>query len=319
MPPKIFPAYLFLGEEDFLKEEEIDRLKSGSLSGNTRELNRSVFYAGEKNFNIKEMLDALNTLPFLSEKRFVVLKDPDSMTAAAKESVLSYLRNPRASSIFVIESNSPVIKGEFLLKASKLAHLCYFRRLTDKGIDAWLIKKAALAGKKIEADAINEIRETLPNDLRTLSSSVDNIMLYAGKRPVITKQDAENLIGANPSHTAFDLMDAIEDKNTARALRVFSNLKKDKKKETELLGLLAWNARMLLRIKELIKIKNRLEIRRDIGLSPGRFDRIAGHAAKFKKADIAVLLKEILAADLEIKTGVPPRDVIERLIIKMCL
>jgi DNA polymerase III delta subunit len=114
-------------------------------------------------------------------------------------------------------------------------------------------------------------------------------------------------------------MDAIERKDAARALRVFLNLKKDKKKETELLGLLAWNARMLLRIKELIKVKNRMEIRRDLGLSQGRFDQIAAHAAKFKKADIAVLLKEILSADLDIKSGVRPRDVIERLIIKMCL
>lgn len=318
MPPKIFPAYLFLGEEDFLKEDEVNKLKSESLAGNTQELNYSIFYAKEKNFNIREMLDALNTLPFLSEKRLVVLKDSDSLTASAKESILSYLQKPQGSTVLVIESGSPVIKGEFLLKASKLARLCYFRRLTDAGIDAWLVKKAGLAGKKIAGDAINEIKESLPNDLRILSSSMDNIILYVGKRPAIAKQDVEKLIGANPSHTVFDLMDAIEKKNAARALCIFLTLKKDKKRETELLGLLAWNVRMLLRIKELVKIKNKIEIRQDLGLSPRRFDQIAGHAAKFKKTDVTVLLKEILAADLDIKSGVSPRDVIERLIIKMC-
>ncbi|MBU1933294.1 MAG: DNA polymerase III subunit delta [Candidatus Omnitrophica bacterium] len=318
MPAKIFPAYLFLGEEDFLKEEEISRLKSKFLSGVSLELNYSVFYAKEKNFNIKEMMGTMNTTPFLSKKRLVVLKDADSMQASFKESVISYLQNPRESTIFVIESPSLVIKGGFLLKASGLANLSYFRRLTDSGISAWLVKKAELSGKKIASDAINEIKESLAGELRVLNSGMDNIILYIGNRPVITKSDVEKVIGVNPSHTAFDLMNTIERKDAARALRIFSALKKDKKRETELLGLLAWNARMLLRVKELMRIKNKTEICRDLSLSPGRFDKIAAHAARFKKKDILALLKEILSADLDIKSGTPPRDAIERLIVKMC-
>jgi len=319
MPAKFFPAYLFLGEEDFLKEEEINKLKSEFLAGSTQALNYGVFYSKEKNFNIREMLDALNTAPFLSKKRLVILKDADSLPAHAKGSVISYLENQRESTVFVIESPSPVIKGEFLLKASRLAQLCYFRRLTDSSLNPWFVKKAGLAGKEITSDAVNEIKESLPNDLRVFSSSIDNIILYVGKRPVVTKADVEKVIGMNPSHTASDLMETIEKKDAARALRIFSTLKKDKKKETELLGLLAWNARMLLRVKELIKIKNKTEMRQDLGLSPRRFDQVAGHAAKFKTRDISVLLKEILEADLDIKSGVSPRDVMERLIIKMCL
>jgi len=319
MPAKIFPAYLFLGEEDFLKEEEINRLRSKFLAGSSQELNYSVFYAKEKNFNIKEMLDTLNTMPFLSKKRIVILRDAEALSEPFKGSALSYLQNPRESTIFVIESPSPAIKGEFLLKASGLAQLFYFRRLTDSGINSWLVKKAGISGKKIAPDAINEIKESLANDLRVLCSSMDNIILYIGNRLVITKADVEKVIGPNPSHTVFDLMNAIERKDAARALCIFSALKKDNKRETELLGLLAWNTRMLLRVKELISIKDKMEIRRDLKLSPGRFEKISGHAARFKKKDILVLLKEILSADLDIKSGTPPRDVMERLVVKMCV
>ncbi|MFC1620991.1 DNA polymerase III subunit delta [Candidatus Omnitrophota bacterium] len=318
MPTKIFPVYLFLGEEGFLKQEAVENLKSTLLDKNTQDLNYNIFHAKDKDFNVSSMLDSLDTMPFLSKRRLVVLKEADSVTASVKTSILSYLESPRESSVFVIESDLPVIKGEFLLKASKAAHLVYHRKLTDPGINAWLVKKAGLAEKKISIEAINAIKENLPNDLRVISSNMDSIILYVGKRPLIKKQDIDNIIGASPSHTAFDLIDTIGEKDAKKALCIFSTLKRDKKRETELLGLLAWNARMLLRIKELFKIKNNMEMRQDLGLSPRAFERILRHASMLKKKEILVLLDEILRSDLAIKTGASPAAVIERLIVKMC-
>ena len=318
MPTKILPAYLFLGEEDFLKEEAIDKLKAAFLCTQTKELNYSVFYAKDKNFNLSEMLNSLDTLPFLSKKRLVVLKGADSLPASLRPHILSYLRNPKESSIFVIESPSPAIKGDFLLGISKHAQLVYCRKLTDSDINARLVKRANSRGKRILPDAIEAIKENLPRDLRMLYSNIDNIILYIGKRHLITKQDVEALIGVSPSHTAFDLMGSLEKKDARKALRVFSSLKKDRKKETELLGLLAWNARMILRVKELLKIKNKIEMRRDLGLSPRMFDQTMRHASGFKKSEILGLLDEIIKADIEIKTGMLPRTVMEKLIVKMC-
>lgn len=318
MPTKIFPAYLFLGEEDFLKEETIEKAKSKFLDSHTKDLNYSVFSAKDKNFDLKGMLEGLNTMPFLSKKRLFILKDADSLTASAKDSVLFYLRAPKESSMFIIESASAAIKGGFLLEASKLAHLVYFRRLTESGIDMWLIKKAGLSKKKISDEAIRAIKESLPNDLRTLSSAMDNIVLYTGERPLITGKDVEIMVGPNPSHTSFDLIDAIAIKDAKKALHILSSLKMDRKKQAELLGLLAWNARMLLRVKELFRIKNKVEMCKDLGLAPRSFDMIARHASGFKKSQILSLLDEIIKADLGIKTGASPTTTIERLVIKMC-
>ncbi len=318
MPTKVFPAYIFLGEEDFLKEEALEKLKSSFLDTQTKDLNYSVFYGREKDFNFKEMMDNLNTLPLLSKKRLIVLKDADSVAASFKKSILSYLESPRESSVFVIESLSPSIKGQFLLEASKRAHLVYYRRLTDSSINTWLVKKASSSGKKIAPDAIKAIKESLSADLKILSSNMDMIILYIGKRPLITKQDVESVVGFSPFCTAFDLIGAIIRKDARKALEVFSFLKKDKKKEIELLGLLAWNARMLLRIKEFLEIKGPLEMRKDLGLSPRMFDKVLQNAARFRKTQVLVLLDELIKADVGIKTGEGSALVMERLIAKMC-
>ncbi len=320
MPTKELTSYLFLGEEDFLKNEELARLKSGFLEKASWDLNYSVFYAKEKDFKLKEMLDILNTSPFMSPKRFVILKDADSLQDSDKESVLFYLRNPSASSIFVIDSKSAKIKEGFILEASKLAKLVRSARLTDSEINIWILKQAAAAGKKISADAVKLIKENLPNDLHVLSSGIANLILYAGKRPDITKQDVEKVIYVAPLKTSFDLLDAIEKKDVKLALNIFTSIQKYKKRETELLlGLLSWQFRMLLRVKELLRIRSRFEIQKELNLYNAKFDQMARYATRFKRQEIIKLLGEILKADSDIKTGEAlPRFALERLILKMC-
>ena len=319
MPTKIFPAYLFLGEEEFLKEEALERLKARLLDSHAKELNYSVFYGKEKKFNIKGLLDNLNTLPFLAKKRIVVLKDADSLLASFKESVLLYLNSPKEHSVFIIENSSPNIKGKFLLGASKCAQLVYFRRLQDSELNSWLVKKVGSFGRKISVDAIKAIKENLPNDLRVLSSNIENVLLYIGKKQMITKDDVEQVMGVSPSHTATDLIANIEKKDVKKALRVFLTLKNNKKRETELLGYLAWNARMLLRMKYLARIKTKREISKELGLHFRKFDQMFSYVKSFKSNDLHALLDEILKVDVKIKTGSAPRPIMERLIVKMCL
>lgn len=319
-PTKELTSYLFLGEEDFLKEAELKKMKSKFLENTTRDLNYSVFYAKDKDFKLKEMLDILNTAPFMSPKRFVILKDADSLSESDKESVLFYLRNPKDSSIFVMDSKAVKIKEGFILEASKLAKLARSARLTDFEIDAWISKRVRAAGKKISADAVSLIKENLPNDLQILSSGVDNLILYAGKKPDITKQDVEKVICPAPLKTSFDLLNAIEKKDVKLALNIFASIQKYKKRETEfLLGLLSWQFRMLLRVKELLKIRNKLEIQKELNLYNTKFDQIMRYAVKFKRQEIITLLNEILKADNDIKTGETlPKFTLEKLILKIC-
>jgi DNA polymerase III delta subunit len=320
MPTKELTSYLFLGEEDFLKEIELKKLKSRFLENTTRDLNYNVFYAKDKDFRLKEMLDILNTAPFMSPKRFVILKDVDALSDSDKESVLFYLRNPKNSSIFVIDSKASKIKEGFTLEASKLTKFVRSVRLTDSEINIWISKRVYTAGKRISADAINLIKENIPNDLHTLSSIVDNLILYIGKRHDITRFDVEKVIYVAPLKTSFDLLNAIEKKNVMSALNIFTSIQKYKKREAELLlGLLSWQFRMLFRVKELLKIRNKLDIQKELNLYNTKFDQMSRYATRFKKQEIIRLLGETLKADSDIKTGEAlPKFTLERLIIKMC-
>lgn len=320
MPSKEFPSYLLLGEEDYLKDQKIKEIKALYLSPDGISLNYSAFYAKDKDFDIKEMMDNLNTMPFMSKKRLIVLKDADSLPESGKESVLLYLKNPRDTSVFIIDSRSNVIRGEFLLEASKSAELCYCRKLTEGELDKWLAKRSIANGKKITQDAINRIKGNLSHELSILDAGILSLSLYIDKRPVITAADVEKLISINPLSDSFELLNAIGRKNANQALVILNSLQKQKKKEIEFLGLLSWQFRMLLRVKALVNNRNKAEICKEIGIYYKKLEELIQYSAKFQKKQLTGFIKDMLKADEDIKTSaLPARLILEKLIIKMCL
>ena len=75
--PEIFPVYLFYGPEDYLIEEEIQRILNQTLSQKERGLNFHPLSGGER--NSQEIVQAAQTLPMFSRYRFVLVREADRM------------------------------------------------------------------------------------------------------------------------------------------------------------------------------------------------------------------------------------------------
>ncbi len=64
---KIYPAYLFYGNENYLKEDISKKLRNRLIEPAYRELNYKVFY-GDK-LSINEVINDLETLPMISKHK----------------------------------------------------------------------------------------------------------------------------------------------------------------------------------------------------------------------------------------------------------
>jgi len=88
----LYPVYLFYGPEDFLMEEEIERLLDRTLSPKERGLNLHVFSAEEH--SAQEIAQTAQTLPMFSRYRFVLVKEADQLEDEKVKIVLRYIENP---------------------------------------------------------------------------------------------------------------------------------------------------------------------------------------------------------------------------------
>ena len=91
------PVYLFAGEESYLIDSCVKKVSSILA---VDDLNKEVFYASDS--SAEDILNAVQTLPFLSEKRVVIVKSVNKMKAADAERFLGYLSNVVDTSCLIL-------------------------------------------------------------------------------------------------------------------------------------------------------------------------------------------------------------------------
>ena len=67
------PLYLFVGEEEFLKEEAIQLLSDALVDPGTKEFNYDLLYGGETEGST--VVDMATAYPMMAERRIVILRD----------------------------------------------------------------------------------------------------------------------------------------------------------------------------------------------------------------------------------------------------
>jgi len=283
-------AYLFYGEEDFLKKEASEKIISSCLNSETRKLNYDVYSAKD---NYADILTSLKSLPFLSDKRVILVRDVETFPEFRKKELLESLKKISNHLCIIFHTKKPVLSDGFLKDISTHAETTAFKKLDTKDVRFWIQKRLSIYKKGITRDALGLITE-LKGDcgLTVLSGELDKLVAYKGEAMTITKEDVFNLIGRSVNKRVFDLVKAIRFKDKESALSLLKELLSDNRKGIpEILGLIGWNFR------------NRWS-------KEGR----RKNTNEFKEG-----LKLLLEADRSVKIGRAKAEfILEQLVIRLC-
>jgi len=104
----------------------------------------------------------------------------------------------------------------------------------------------AMAEKTIDQQTVEWIIERTGFSMRALSSEVEKILLFVGDRPSVQVADAVAVLSNARGSGMFDLTNAIDERDTPRALRALRGLLAQREAEQALLGLVATEIRQLL-------------------------------------------------------------------------
>ncbi|NQT46740.1 MAG: DNA polymerase III subunit delta [Candidatus Omnitrophica bacterium] len=309
-------VYLFSGEEDFLKEEEIANLKR-SLAAKNESSDYQLFRAGER--PLGDILDTARTIPFMGSVRLIILKGVERLSPAEKESTLSYIKKPSPHTYLILDAQT-IKPSEAIYKTLRTASRSIsFKRLVGWELEKWIKESVSGRHKRIDAVAIVLLKENVGNDLRALSSAVDKLVTFVGDRGVITHSDVESLIGLSVESSVFGLTDRIGRRDLAAALALCRKLTADKKRLPELLGVLGWQMKRLWRAKEYEKAENSGQaIVEKLAIRTFRQEKFLKQLPLFTIEGIKRSLELILAADVKAKRGGDPALLLDRLVVDLC-
>lgn len=316
-------TFAFLGKEDALKEEALEDLKKRLLADGNAALNYTLFYADQ--LDPQTFQDAVNTQPFLSPKRFVVVKNFERLQDATVDSVISYLKKPSQNTVLVLITSENIKEADKEVNAlfsaiQKYARVQYFEPLEGLRLNRWLLDRAGSYKKTIAEDAVKLLIEKLGNDLPFLKKAVEELTTYIGAKPRIEKKDVEALVGSSLEESVFTLTKAICHKQTARSVSILSGLLTESVSPENIIGAIGAEFRKILKVKFLMaQGKNQRQIQNELRLNWYTVGEAMGIAKHIRLDDIKRCVEQLLRADRDCKNRDYDKKVIlESLVVRLC-
>ena len=233
--------YLLWGPEDYLREQYLTQLKKICLP------------EGEDDFSYKRMdgpgldpirlREALDAIPFMSERSFVELRNVDINKLANADECMKLLEDiPDYCTVAFVQSAQfePDGRLKFVKALRGEAKELKFTQQSQGMLTDWIVRRFAAAGKSIELDAAQRLIFISGDLMSRLIPEIDKIAAYAkGER--VTVKDVDAVASHIPEAVIFEMTELISQKKYNSAMSVLAELLSDKNNEpiamTAMLGL----------------------------------------------------------------------------------
>lgn len=307
----VAPVYLIYGTEPYFVQNIKTSIEK-ALYANKEDADISVYDLEET--PVESAVGDAETYPFFSEKKLIFANNPSFLKAGNDKlpfehdltRLEQYLASPAPYSVLVLaapyeklDERRKIVK---LLKKNAAVALC--EPVKDQQFGLWIDRIAEDNGIVVEKSAHEILEAELGGNLRMLQGEIQKMALYAGKDEVITKELAEKLVAKTANSTAIGLVDKVIAKDLNGAIRIFQELEKMKEEPIALLGLLAFQFRMILRVK-LMKAKgySQQQMQKQLGAHPYVIKIAASRERSFGTEQLEGIIQNLANTDARMKQG----------------
>lgn len=180
---KFRSVYYLFGEESAAKADAVRTLKELFKPDdfNLRE------FSGDPNAEYAAIVSEALTLPVLSVKRLVIVRNP-KIPAEARAAFAEYLKSPSPSTTLVLlsEDRRPDKKDALATAAATAGAVCVFSPLTEEEAIARLVEEAKKAGKQMAPEAAAALAVEAGTDWGILAGELEKAVLFAGQKSFIS-------------------------------------------------------------------------------------------------------------------------------------
>ncbi len=318
---ELLPVYLFVGNDHLKREALVKRMQErvGELGDLT--LNQASFSAQDVE-TPESILAACTTLPFLSEKRLVIVKDIEFANKDLLTVLADYLDNPSTTTVLVMI-------GDKLSKATKLykklsanfpkAIVLCEEKTKKNDIEGFIKSQVASAGVSIDIDAITRLRELVGTSSVAINSEISKLVGYitSNQRSCITMQDVNAMVTRREQPKPWDLTDPLSRRNVKRVLDVLSQME-DRDKPLGLMTMCTKRMRELLVAKSLEMRPGSPSVAEVLGGNPYAYRNHLQFSRNFTEEELIMILNKAADCEEMMKTGYDPTYCFEMWLIGVC-
>jgi DNA polymerase-3 subunit delta len=312
------PVYLLAGTDPLLYQRVVAALVSQVVDPATRAFNHDVFEG--KGANAQAILGAARTLPMMAKRRLVVVRDVEGLGADGMAALAAYLDKPVPETVLVLWAQKTDGRIKLFQAAKKKGFLHELE--VPKNLVGWILSEATRRRARINEDAARRLADVVGADLGRLSSSVEQLTLYAGERAV-EAADVDELIAETRERSVFELTNAVGQGQREKALRAVARLMDQRESAIGVTVMLARHLRQVALAREHAQARTpRAELPRLIGAPPFAVDGLMQQGRRFSTRGLERAVTLLAQADLDLKgpkkAALGERILLERLVNDLC-
>lgn len=223
------PVYLLMGEESYFIDKISDFIEESVMPEEERFFNQNVVYGSD--VSAAQIADLAKGFPMMpSTHRVVIVKEFQSVKKF--EALELYLDRPVASTILVLCNKYGSIdkRRKIVAKAKAIGVLFESKKKKETELPAFVEGYLKSHGASVDRKAAAMIADSIGSDLNRLTSELDKILVSLPEKNIsVTPEIVEHQIGISKDFNAFELRDAIVNRDVFKANQIINYFEKNPK------------------------------------------------------------------------------------------
>lgn len=284
--------------------------------------------SGSSDLPFGDIVQAVQSAPFLSEKRMVIVRGL-LMTLKKNQSDvwIDALRRTPSSSIVVLadyEDVKAIEKHAVFVGCKDVAETHHYaqEKLEGDALVRWVVERAKELGAAMSCDVASALAARVGDNVWRLRQEIAKLSAYAGSES-ITKEALDMLVARDSASNIFSLVDAIAGHDAKAALRILADERRAGSADLYILAMIARQVRLLVQVKTLTDVYARVDkqtVATKLSLHPFVAQKTMAQAKTYTLPELRELHGLVARMDRDAKRGkVEGTLAVDRIIAEMML
>lgn len=222
------PIYILMGDESYYIDKISDYIADNVLQPEEKDFNMSILFGADTNGS--QVADLSRGYPMMSEHRVVIVKEAQNLKGL--EALEKYLDHPVTSTILVLCHKNGTIdrRKKILMKAESLGVVFESKKKKDYELPGFIEGYLKLQNATIDNKSAVMMADHIGSDLNRLTSELDKVLISLPENDRrITPEIVERQVGVSKDFNAFELRNAIVQRDVLKANQIINYFDKNPK------------------------------------------------------------------------------------------
>jgi DNA polymerase-3 subunit delta len=218
---KFAPVYLLMGDEPYYIDKLSNFFQNQILSPEQQAFDLTVVFGAD--VNAAQIADLAMQYPMMSERKVIIVKEAQGLKSFDK--LEKYVLHPQPKTILVFCYKNGTINRrlKFAAAVEKTGVIYESKKLKEWQLPKFILDYAKRQKASIDEKSAAMIADHIGADISRLTSELDKLLISLPQdNRRITPEIVEKNVGVSKDFNAFELRDAIVNKNIYKANQIIS-------------------------------------------------------------------------------------------------